>query len=82
MEKQPPFVPGGSQALGLAWTIPVLMFVYIGLGFWLGRLAGYALVGTLIGWGVGMWAVFYEIRKVLRKESDSPPSPPSSEGDA
>ena len=53
----------------MAWTIPVLLAVYIGLGFWLGGLLGFKLVGVLVGWLAGMGAVFYEIRKVLRNNS-------------
>ena len=66
MTAQPPSRSGENKALGLAWSIPVLLAVYIGLGFWLGGLFGSKLVGALVGWLVGMGAVFYEIRKVLR----------------
>jgi hypothetical protein len=61
-----PSSPAGQQTIGLAWSIPVLFVVYIGLGYWLGGLAGQRLAGVLIGWLAGMAAVFYEIRKVLR----------------
>lgn len=71
MAVQPPSLPGSSQTLGLAWTIPVLLLVYIGLGFWLGGLLGSRLTGVLVGWIAGMGAVFYEIRKVLRSGSGS-----------
>lgn len=64
-----PTSAGGLQALGLAWSIPVLLAVYIGLGFWLGKLAGWPVAGVLVGWLAGMAAVFYEIRKVLKRES-------------
>ena len=33
-----PSLLGGSSALGLAWSIPVLLAVYVGLGVWLGGL--------------------------------------------
>ena len=66
MTVQPPSQPGGNQALGLAWSIPVLLAIYIGLGYWLGGLLGFKLPGVLVGWLAGMGAVFYEIRKVLR----------------
>ena len=59
---------GGRQALGLAWTIPVLFLIYIGLGAWVGGWLGSRIAGALVGWGAGMGAVFYEIRKVLRQE--------------
>ena len=62
---------GGSQALGLAWSIPVLLAVYVGLGFWLGGLLGSRLGGVLVGWGLGMAAIFYEIRKSARRENDA-----------
>ena len=64
-----PTSAGGLQALGLAWSIPVLLAVYIGLGFWLGRWCGSPLAGVLAGWLAGMAAVFYEIRKVLKRGS-------------
>ncbi len=57
------------QTLGLAWSIPVLLAVYIGLGFWLGRWFGSPIAGVLVGWVAGMAAVFYEIWKVLRSGS-------------
>ena len=60
---------GGSQALGLAWSIPVLLAVYIGLGFWLGRWFGSPIAGVLVGWVAGMAAVFYEIWKGLKSGS-------------
>ena len=50
MTVQPPTLPGGNQALGLAWTIPVLLLVYIGIGFWLGGLLGSRMVGVLVGY--------------------------------
>ena len=71
MTNTPPSSPGDPQALGLAWSIPVLLAVYIGLGFWLGKLAGWPVAGVLAGWLAGMAAVFYEIRKVLKRESGS-----------
>ena len=71
MTNTPPSSPGDPQALGLAWSIPVLLAVYIGLGFWLGKLAGWPVAGVLAGWLAGMAAVFYEIRNVLKRESDS-----------
>ena len=49
----------------------MLLAVYIGLGFWLGKLAGWPVAGVLAGWLAGMAAVFYEIRKVLKRESGS-----------
>ena len=57
---------GGQRGIGLAWSIPVLLAVYIGLGYWLGGLLGSKLGGVLVGWLAGMGAVFYEIWKVLR----------------
>lgn len=71
MTNTPPSSPGGPQALGLAWSIPVLLAVYIGLGFWLGQLLGAPLAGVLVGWLAGMAAVFYEIWKVLKHGSGS-----------
>lgn len=71
MTNSPPSSPGGPQALGLAWSIPVLLAVYIGLGFWLGRWCGSPLAGVLVGWLAGMAAVFYEIWKVLKSGSGS-----------
>ena len=65
---------GGQRGIGLAWSIPVLFAVYIGLGFWLGGLLGSKLIGALVGWGGGLAAVFYEIRKVLRNSAEAPPS--------
>lgn len=63
----------------MAWTIPALLLVYVGLGFWLGGLCGSRLAGVLIGWLAGMGGVFYEIRKTLRRDGDAarkPPAPP------
>jgi hypothetical protein len=78
MTVQPPSQPGGNQALGLAWTIPSLLLVYIGLGFWLGGLLGSRLAGMLVGWLAGMAAVFYEIRKVLWNGGDASRKPPAA----
>ena len=61
MTGQSPFFAGGQQAIGLAWTIPVLLAVYLGLGYWIGGLLGARLAG--------MGAVAYEIRKVLRRDA-------------
>jgi hypothetical protein len=69
MTVQPSSVPGSQGALGLAWTIPALLLVYIGLGFWLGGLVGFRRTGLAVGWVAGMGAVFCEIRKVLRANS-------------
>ena len=71
MTNTPPSSPGGPQALGLAWSIPVLLAVYIGLGYWLGKLGGAPVVGVLAGWLAGMAAIFYEIWKVLKRGSGS-----------
>jgi hypothetical protein len=75
MTVQPSSVPGGQGALGLAWTIPVLLLVYIGIGFWLGGLLGSRLGGVLVGWLAGMGGVFYEIRRVLKNGVGSAPTP-------
>ena len=74
MTVQPPTLPGGNQALGLAWTIPVLLLVYIGIGFWLGGLLGSRMVGALVGWLAGMGGVFYEIRRVLKNNVEPVPT--------
>ena len=66
MENRDPSSFGSQRALGLAWSIPVLLAVYVGLGVWLGGRLGSKLVGALAGWLVGMGAVIYEIRKVPR----------------
>ena len=71
MTNSSPSSPGGPQALGLAWSIPVLLAVYIGLGFGLGKWCGSPLAGVLVGWLAGMAAVFYEIWKVLKSGSGS-----------
>lgn len=76
MTVQPPTLPGGNQALGLAWTIPVLLLVYIGIGFWLGGLLGSRLVGALVGWLAGMGGVFHEIRRELKNGLGPAPTPP------
>ena len=67
MTLEPSTPSGNRQTLGLAWTIPVLLIVYIGIGIWLGGWLGSRMAGALGGWVAGMGAVFYEIRKVLRK---------------
>ena len=66
MENRDPSLFGSQRALGLAWSIPILLAVYVGLGVWLGGLLGSRLVGALAGWAVGMGAVLYEIRKIQR----------------
>lgn len=66
MDKRDPSSFGGQRALGLAWSIPVLLAVYVGLGVWLGGWLGSRLVGALAGWAIGMGAVIYEIRKIQR----------------
>lgn len=71
MQSNSPITSDDAQALGLAWSIPVLLAVYLGLGYGIGRWAGWPVAGVLVGWGAGMAAVVYEIRKVLRKESRS-----------
>ena len=78
MTVQPPSQPGGNQALGLAWTIPVLLLVYIGIGFWLGGLMGSRMAGALVGWLAGMGGIFYEIRRVVKREAGAsrPPAGP------
>lgn len=70
---------GGQRALGLAWSIPVLLAAYVGLGLWLGGLLGSKLAGALVGWVAGMAAVIYEIRKSQR---DSRPASGSKGGAA
>ena len=80
MTSSPPSLSGDHRALGLAWTIPVLLLVYIGLGFWLGRLLGSQMAGVLLGWLAGMGGVLYEIRRTLRADSTRRPPPPSQEG--
>lgn len=83
MAAQPPSSPGEQQTLGLAWSIPVLLAVYIGLGFWLGGLLGSKFIGVIVGWLAGMGAVFYEIRKVLSNGSSvSRKRPAPSKGGA
>lgn len=66
MTIQPPLASGGQQTIGLAWSIPVLLAVYLLLGYWLGGFFGARFAGIVVGWVAGMGAVFYEIRKVLR----------------
>ena len=82
MTVQPPSLPDGQQALGLAWTIPVLLLVYIGLGLWLGGLLGSRIVGLLAGWGAGMGAVFYEIHRLRRRDEARRISPDAPRGGA
>ena len=77
MKDQLPSSFRGGQALGLAWTLPVLLLVYIGLGYWLGGLLGSKVVGTLVGGVAGMFGLFYEIRRVLKLSR--PPSLPTRE---
>ncbi len=69
MKSPSPISSNDAQALGLAWSIPVLLGVYLGLGYGIGRWLGSPVAGVLVGWGVGMGAVVYEIRKVLRSGS-------------
>jgi len=71
MKEQPPSSFRGGQALGLAWTLPVLLLVYIGLGYWLGGLLGSKVAGVLVGWAGGMFGMFYEIRRVLKSARPS-----------
>ena len=66
MKDQPPSSFRDSQALGLAWTLPVLLLVYMGLGYWLGGLLGSRVTGLILGWAGGMFGVFHEIRRVLK----------------
>ena len=66
MKDQPPSSFRDSQALGLAWTLPVLLLVYMGLGYWLGGLLGSRVAGLILGWAGGMLGLFYEIRRVLK----------------
>jgi hypothetical protein len=82
MADQTPSSPSEQRTLGLAWSIPILLAVYIGLGFWLGGLLGSKLAGVLAGWLAGMAAVFYEIRKVLRNGSGESRTPPPPRGGA
>ena len=74
MTTQSPLWSGGQQALSLAWTIPVLLAVYIGLGYWLGGLLGSHAIGLGVGWMAGMGGVFYEIRRLKRNETSRPES--------
>ena len=77
MAVQSPSWSDGQQALGLAWTIPVLLAIYLGLGYWLGGLLGSHIIGLIIGWVAGMGGVFYEIRRLKRNESDQRTAKPS-----
>ena len=70
MKELPPFSFRDSQALGLAWTLPVLLLIYMGLGYWLGGLLGSRVAGLILGWAGGMFGVVHEIRRVLK------PAPP------
>ena len=66
-----PSSPSGQNLIGLAWSIPVLLAFYLGLGYWLGGLCGSHGLGLFAGWLAGMGAVFYEIRKHLRDDRRS-----------
>ena len=66
-----PSSPSGQNLIGLAWSIPVLLAFYLGLGYWLGGLCGSPGLGLFAGWLAGMGAVFYEIRKHLRDDRRS-----------
>ena len=66
-----PSSPSGHRLIGLAWSIPVLLAFYLGLGYWLGGLCGSPGLGLFAGWLAGMGAVFYEIRKHLRDDRRS-----------
>ena len=70
MKELPPSSFRDSQALGLAWTLPVLLLIYMGLGYWLGGLLGSRVPGLILGWAGGMFGVVHEIRRVLK------PAPP------
>ena len=66
-----PSSPSGQNLIGLAWSIPVLLAFYLGLGYWLGGLCRAHGLGLVAGWLAGMGAVFYEIRKHLRDDRQS-----------
>lgn len=66
-----PSSPSGQNLIGLAWSIPVLLAFYLGLGYWLGGLCGSPGLGLFAGWLAGMGAVVYEIRKLLRDDRRS-----------
>ena len=82
MAAQPPLSSEGQQALGLAWTIPVMLAVYLGLGYWLGGLLGSHVIGLVVGWVAGMGGVFYEIRRLKRNEEARTASRPSGKNGA
>ena len=66
-----PSSPSGHRLIGLAWSLPVLLAFYLGLGYWLGGLCGAHGLGLVAGWLAGMGAVIYEIRKLLRETGRS-----------
>ena len=71
MTESLPSSPSGQNLIGLAWSIPVLLAFYLGLGYWLGGLCRAHGLGLVAGWLAGMGAVFYEIRKRLRDDRQS-----------
>ena len=66
MTDHSPMFEGSRQAIGLAWTIPVLLAIYLGLGYWVGGLLGSHPAGLVTGWILGMGAIFWEIYKTQR----------------
>ena len=49
-----PSSPSGHRLIGLAWSLPVLLAFYLGLGYWLGGLCGAHGLGLVAGWLAGV----------------------------
>ena len=57
-----------TRAISLAWTLPIMLLVYLGLGGWIGKMAGAPVTGFITGWLLGMFAIFYEMRKEQQRQ--------------
>lgn len=65
--------PQRTTDVSLAWSIPVMILLCMGLGYAAGRHWGRPLAGLLAGWVLGMICTVYELWKLSRAAGESGP---------
>ncbi len=65
-----------QHAISLGWSLPVIVMMCVGGGYYVGRRTGHLKAGIFIGLFFGLVCAAYETWKVVREIQDQDPARP------